>query len=71
MRRPRGRPVNGTVTNCIRLLPEQWDYLRALPESTSATIRRLVDQEMARDRRDTTRSVPTPPAGDPPTTTRR
>lgn len=44
-----GRPKLGVVSTEVTLLPRHWDWLNAQPARASGTLRRLVDQAMARE----------------------
>lgn len=44
-----GRPKLGVVSTEVTLLPRHWDWLNSQPARASGTIRRLVDQAMARE----------------------
>lgn len=44
-----GRPKLGVVSIEVTLLPRHWDWLGAQPARASGTLRRLVDEAMARE----------------------
>jgi len=48
----RGRPRLGVTSAEVTLLPRHWDWLAAQPARASATLRRLVEEAMAREPHD-------------------
>lgn len=47
-----GRPKLGVVSTEVTLLPRHWDWLNAQPARASGTLRRLVEEAMAREASD-------------------
>ena len=47
-----GRPRLGVVSTEVTLLPRHWDWLNAQPARASGTLRRLVEEAMARQQAD-------------------
>ena len=47
-----GRPKLGVVSTEITLLPRHWEWLAAQPARASGTLRRLVEEAMARESTD-------------------
>jgi hypothetical protein len=53
----RGRPKLGVVSTEVTLLPRHWAWLDAQPARASATLRRLVEEAMAREAADPRRRL--------------
>lgn len=47
-----GRPRLGVISTEVTLLPRHWDWLNAQPARASGTLRRLVEDAMAREKDD-------------------
>jgi len=52
-----GRPKLGVISTEVTLLPRHWDWLAAQPARASGTLRRLVEEAMARDAADPRRRL--------------
>lgn len=52
-----GRPKLGVVSTEVTLLPRHWDWLNAQPARASGTLRRLVEEAMAREAEDPRRRL--------------
>lgn len=53
----RGRPKLGVISTEVTLLPRHWDWLNAQPARASGTLRRLVEEAMAREATDPRRRL--------------
>jgi hypothetical protein len=52
-----GRPKLGVVSTEVTLLPRHWEWLAAQPARASGTLRRLVEDAMAREATDPTKRL--------------